>query len=340
MKIILIMKIKKVFSINVVLCKFILFYFLENNIYIMFNQKNIIYIDDLIKNHIETYFKNNSQIKNICNYVMDNGKRIRSSIIYDICHTLTNNKLTTSILAIEYIHASSLIIDDLPCMDDAKMRRNKDCVHIKYGEAMAQLTSVILLSLAIDAIINGDKYLIDNKMLLEEEKNKIQLFVLNNIGETIGYNGAAGGQMMDLMVSDKINSTDDVGNIIKNISEDIDVDEIIMKKTGKFFESSFIFGWLYGKGDFNHLDKIKELSKNFSMAYQILDDVEDMDEDLLTNKKNINQNYALKFGKEKAIEMYHNYMGNFIKILYELQLNSDFFTELIECMNNKMEKLI
>lgn len=306
----------------------------------MFNKKNIIYIDDLIKNHIETYFKNNSQIKNICNYVMDNGKRIRSSIIYDICYTLTNNKLTTSILAIEYIHASSLIIDDLPCMDNAKMRRNKECIHIKYGEAMAQLTAVILLSLAIDAIINGDKYLIDNKMLLEEEKNKIQVFVLNNIGETIGYNGAAGGQIMDLMVSDKINSTDDVGNIIKNISQDIDVDEIIMKKTGKFFESSFIFGWLYGKGDFNQIDKIKELSKNFSMAYQILDDVEDMDEDLSTNKKNINQNYALKFGKEKAIEMYHNYMGNFIKILYELELNSDFFTELIECMDIKMEKLI
>ena len=278
-------------------------------------------IDDFISEHLTIFFENqNNLYKEICLYSLKDGKRIRPSITYDICNTLSNNKIDMNFacLAIEYIHCSSLIIDDLPCMDNALLRRNKECVHIKYGEPTAHLISIILFSLALDSIQKGILY---NNFDINIQ-NKIREFYLTDISKTI-FN-ASNGQLLDLILDNKIEN-----NIYKNI----DYKDIITK-TSMFFETSFLLGWIFGNGDISKISDVKRLSFIFSMLYQIIDDIEDIDED---KKENSLKNYVNKYGKDKAIEDAKNYLIEFTTLLNELNLESEFFITLIQYLKSKIK---
>ena len=91
------------------------------------------------------------------------GKKIRSKILIDIGSLLHVDYKTLIIIgaAVECIHAYSLIHDDLPCMDNDKMRRGKPSTHIKFGEASAVLAGSSLLTLAFE-IIAEKKYLLNS----------------------------------------------------------------------------------------------------------------------------------------------------------------------------------
>lgn len=298
-------------------------------------------INTLLDDHFDLFFQNNNfQMKSVCHYIIKNGKRIRPLIAFDICNTISNGTRNIGItaLSIEYIHTASLIIDDLPCMDNAKTRRNQECVHIKYGEAIAQLASIIFMSLAMDAIYKGTELMIEKNIIEKNDANIICVFFFNNFSHIISLNGASGGQIIDLTLSNKIPL--DLGESLKNICSNIDPFDIIQKKTGVFFETSFLLGWIYGGGDMNKINHIKDISKNFSMIYQILDDLEDIEEDLIVNKKNISQNYAIHYGKDKAIVDIQNYIDIFIKQITELNLLTPFFIDLIKYINQILIKHI
>ena len=86
--------------------------------------------------------------------VISGGKKIRSTIILDVGKLLKikEKKLLNICAAVECIHSYSLIHDDLPCMDDDKIRRGKPTTHIKFGEASAVLAGSSLLTLAFEII--------------------------------------------------------------------------------------------------------------------------------------------------------------------------------------------
>ena len=203
------------------------------------------YIQDInimIDNHFDLYFKTETHMKEVCKYIMQGGKRIRPSIIIDIINTLGGSPIGIGILSIEYIHTASLVVDDLPCMDNATHRRNQVCPHLKYGEAIAQVSSVVLLAMGMDSMI------------------RVKENLLEYTSDMLGIHGAAGGQILDLTGQGKPT-------------------EIIYKKTGKFFEFCFIAGWICGGGDKDKLSEIKDVAYNFSMIFQIIDDFEDVKED-------------------------------------------------------------
>jgi geranylgeranyl diphosphate synthase type II len=287
-------------------------------------------INNLLDTHLNLFFKTsikNSTIKQIIQYTLKNGQRIRPAISLDIYNSLCKkynlpNHYKIVFLAVEYIHCSSLIIDDLPCMDNAILRRGDLCIHKKYGEAITQLSSVILLSLASNSIITD---------LKNDYSKELYIYIFDHFSTLLS--DLANGQYLDLSYSN-----DDIGMLLKDVSNEFTSEDIIMKKTGILFQTSFIYGWILGNGNIKQLDKIKDLSFNFSMAFQILDDIEDMDEDLQTNKKNVNQNYALKYGKKIAIEKVFEYLTNTSIYLKELELYSDFFDDLIQHMFNKLDK--
>ena len=93
---------------------------------------------------------------------------IRSKIIIDIGSLLSIDYKTLVAIgaAVECIHAYSLIHDDLPCMDNDKMRRGKPSTHIKFGESTAVLAGNSLLTLAFEILS-------DNSLLLKE-KTKVK----------------------------------------------------------------------------------------------------------------------------------------------------------------------
>ena len=142
------------------------------------------------------------------------GKKIRSKILIDIgsIFKLNYKSLIAIGAAVECIHAYSLIHDDLPCMDNDKLRRGKPSAHVKFGESTAVLAGNSLLTMAFE--------ILSHKVLDVNEKIKIDL--INKISECSGHLGIAGGQYLDLSYEHK--------KIAKK-----KIIEMEIKKTGKLF---------------------------------------------------------------------------------------------------------
>ena len=104
--------------------------------------------------------------------VLSGGKKIRSSVIINTgkMFNLNASKLIAICAAVECIHSYSLIHDDLPCMDNDKLRRGKPSAHIKFWESTAVLAGNSLLTLAFE-IIADKKYKINNKSKIEKPTN-------------------------------------------------------------------------------------------------------------------------------------------------------------------------
>ena len=212
-----------------------------------------IYLDNInynLETHFQKYFKNET-IKSICLFCLKNGKRIRPSISLDICNSLRGNYecAKEASLISEYLHTSSLLIDDLPCMDNAKIRREQECCHIKFGEAATQITSVVFVSLGFDALHRGYVDFPEKERIPE-----IQNAMSQDIAHIIGSEGIAGGQMMDLSFEKK-----EIGDLYKEKNESIHLEDVIHKKTGALFELSFVIGWLFGGGSLEKIPNVKIL---------------------------------------------------------------------------------
>jgi geranylgeranyl diphosphate synthase type II len=283
-------------------------------------------INTTIEEHFNKYFNKNDPMFQVCKYSMQYGKKIRPSISLDICKSLLNSTENVEFpcLLVEYLHTASLIIDDLPCMDNAEKRRDNPSTHVKFGEAVTQLSSVVFLSLAMDALNKG----LENN----EDMMKIGTIVLSKLSKILGSEGVAGGQMLDLALSNK--------DVQKLYNEKIDINDMILKKTGALFELSFLIGWLFGKGDIDKIDNIRDASKYFSMIYQILDDLEDVEEDLINSQKNSNvsKNYVINNGKEESVKHCSDYINKFKMEMIKLNIYSDYFKELMKYVKEKLEK--
>ena len=146
--------------------------------------------------------------------LLPGGKKIRSKILIDIGSLLSVDYKSLIIIgaAVECIHAYSLIHDDLPCMDDDKIRRGKPSTHIKFGESTAVLAGNSLQTMACEILASPS--------LKINEKIKINL--IRKLSECSGHLGIAGGQYLDLSYEKKKISK-------KNIIE------MEIKKTGKLF---------------------------------------------------------------------------------------------------------
>ena len=212
--------------------------------------KNAKKVDKFLINYLKT--QNNSLLVKPMKYgVISGGKKIRSTIIFDLgkIFNLSEKKLINICAAVECIHSYSLIHDDLPCMDNDKMRRGKPSTHIKFGEASAVLAGSSLLTLAFE-IITEEKYELNSKM-----KNEIIKFLASCSGHT----GIAGGQELDLKFENKN----------KKINQIIDMQK---KKTGKLFNFC-----LYAVGviaDKNKKDKksLSNLGEEIGLLFQLADD--------------------------------------------------------------------
>jgi geranylgeranyl diphosphate synthase, type II len=121
------------------------------------------------------------------------GKRFRALLVMASGEAVYANKtlLFDSAIAIEMVHAHSLILDDLPCMDDAKMRRNQPALHIQFGESIAQLAASTLLS---------EAYSVLTKLHDVQATARCQI-----LSRACGLNGIAQGQVEDLFGSAPIN---------------------------------------------------------------------------------------------------------------------------------------
>ncbi len=187
--------------------------------------------------------------------VISGGKKIRSTIIFDAgkMFNLDQKKLINICAAVECIHSYSLIHDDLPCMDDDKIRRGKPSTHIKFGEASAVLAGNSLLTLAFE-IIADEKYKIDPKV-----KNEL----IKSLAFCSGHTGIAGGQELDLKFENKKKSLKEIINMQK-------------KKTGKLFSFCLYSTGVIGKKSKKEKLFLSNLGEEIGLLFQLADDFLDV----------------------------------------------------------------
>ena len=192
------------------------------------------------------------------------GKKIRSKILIDIGLLLSIDykTLITIGAAVECIHAYSLIHDDLPCMDNDKIRRGKPSTHIKFGESTAVLAGNSLQTMACEILASPT--------LRISEKIKINL--IKKLSECSGHLGIAGGQYLDLSYEKK--------KISKN-----KIIEMEIKKTGKLFSFCCAVPAIIKKKNNKDIKFFENIGSNIGLLFQIADDLIDYKSDSKTAGK-------------------------------------------------------
>ena len=207
--------------------------------------------------YLKRFFKNqdNSKLIPVMKYgLFPGGKKIRSKILVDVGSLLSIDYKTLIAIgaAVECIHAYSLIHDDLPCMDDDRIRRGKLSTHVKFGESTAILAGNSLQTMACEILASPNLNL--------REKTKINL--IKKLSECSGHLGIAGGQYLDLSYEKK------------KISKK-KIIEMEKKKTGKLFSFCCAAPAIIKNKDNKEIKFFEEIGLDIGLLFQIADDLID-----------------------------------------------------------------
>lgn len=211
-------------------------------------------IDELLPTNAQF---NESRLVEAMRYsALSEGKRIRPFLIIaaaDLFNIEPKYSVTVA-AAIEFIHVYSLIHDDLPAMDDDDYRRGQLSCHKKFDEATAILAGDSLLTYAFQ-ILSDPNTIFDPHIRCE---------LICTIAKAIGFNGMAGGQMMDLEAAVK--------------KDDLTPERIARLqrlKTGEMFMASVEAGAIIGKSQPSKRQSLVRYAHDIGLAFQIKDDILD-----------------------------------------------------------------
>jgi len=153
--------------------------------------------------------------------------------------------------ALEMVHAASLFLDDLPCMDDAKLRRNQPTVHIAFGEDVAMLAAIALLACAwrITATAPGLAPLVRTDMV-------------SVLSDAVGIDGLVSGQYRDLHASGPARTTPQIA-------------QTNQQKTGALFTAAFELAGLAAGAGASTRAMMREAAQELGQAFQLADDLAD-----------------------------------------------------------------
>ena len=255
------------------------------------------------------------ELKNAMEYsLLNGGKRLRPLLIY-ATGTVFNaplESLDIAAAAVELIHTYSLIHDDLPCMDNAAMRRGRPACHKAFGEGMAVLAGDALHTFAMQILAS-------HPAPLKPERRLQMMSILSN---ACGPFGMAAGQALDLTVM-----TDD--SISTRVLEDI-----YRLKTGALLTACIEMGWLASKNDDEANQKaMRDFGRHIGLAFQIQDDIFDMEAtsselgkpvDNDSHKFTYPKMHGINVAKQKVETLYEqalqaiNYLGDDAQLLREL----------------------
>jgi geranylgeranyl pyrophosphate synthase len=181
------------------------------------------------------------------------GKRIRPAALLAAArlYGTPRERVLSAACAVEMIHAASLILDDLPCMDDAELRRGQATSHRVFGEARAILAAFGLLNLAYQTVSS-------DSMIPESSRSRVSEL----LGRAVGIQGLIGGQALDLALDPSGTDLDEL-------------ERIHSRKTGSLFIVSMEIGAILSKAPEAERESLVLFAKNLGLAYQIVDDLLD-----------------------------------------------------------------
>lgn len=184
------------------------------------------------------------------------GKRVRGILLIAAGEAFgcRAEKLAGAAAALEMIHTSSLILDDLPAMDDAQLRRGQPTLHRAFGEDVAILASVALLNHAYGLVANAHAQLAPRRWPMQE--------VIDRVVTAVGWDGTIAGEAVDLHSG----------------SSPLDfhtLEYIHSRKTGALFVAAAAVGGMLANANAAPLARVEVYAKNLGLAFQITDDILD-----------------------------------------------------------------
>jgi geranylgeranyl diphosphate synthase type II len=258
------------------------------------------------KDEIDKYLFDNrgefAQLEDSCYYSIKNGKRIRSVIILEITRLMGSNKNFLPLAsAIEYIHNSSLIIDDMEYFDNDDYRRGEMSVHFKYGSAVAHMTALTLMVCAFKNV-----------------STQVEITNQHHLSAYLNY-----------FINDQLQSTA-IGQIQDMYEKDID--NIIKNKTSTLFEISTVSAWLLAGGKKETVEDVREFGRNFAFILQLCDDIDDSEKDASID----HANYLNINGIDKTFDKIQLCISEIGRLSKKLGLKSPLWDEIIEILTSKL----
>ena len=205
---------------------------------------------NIIDQKVQDYFKPEGLIEEAMLYASDGGKRVRA-FLYLESKKMFSQKISENdyklALAIEFIHAYSLVHDDLPAMDDDDYRRGKESVHKKFGEDIAILAG--------DALLNEASLILSKIGLDNRDYLNAGFYIL----ERASRKGMIGGQVLDLR---------------KGKAYDKDyLFDVYSKKTSDLFKAACVSSAIVSGRNQEDILKFENFADNLGLAFQIQDDL-------------------------------------------------------------------
>lgn len=189
--------------------------------------------------------------------VLSPGKRLRPLVALAAGALVRAPEAASMAVAVsvELVHAASLVLDDLPSMDDAARRRGKPALHVTWGVASAELTSVALLARAFEVVAEAPEIASASRARLVAE-----------LARAVGTEGCCGGQAADLGADPSRLSLEDL-------------EGIHARKTGALFVAAVRGGAIAGGARDAILGSLTLFARNLGLAFQITDDLLDLEGD-------------------------------------------------------------
>jgi geranylgeranyl diphosphate synthase type II len=183
------------------------------------------------------------------------AKRLRPILALMVTEALRGDPLLVlpAACAVEMVHTASLILDDLPCMDDARTRRGRPTCHVLHGEATAILAAFALQNQAFARLAEGWP---------NGPEESVRSLLASDLAQAIGLDGMIAGQHTDLSMTDQP-------------LDFATLEFIHSRKTGALFMASANLGARGARASARERACVTAYAKNLGLAFQIVDDVID-----------------------------------------------------------------
>jgi farnesyl diphosphate synthase len=234
--------------------------------------------------------------------VLNGGKRARGLLLMAAAQAggadPTHQDVLDAACAVEFVHAFSLVHDDMPCMDDDDLRRGQPTVHVAYDEPTALLVGDALQTLAFECLS------------VSPGPADRQLRLIRSLAQATGALGMAGGQAIDIAA-------------VGQTPEQQELEAMHRLKTGALIVASVEMGGLMGPLVHESTDWLNQLvtyAQNLGLAFQVVDDLLDASADTQTLGKTAGKDQAQ--GKPTFVSlMGHDRASDYAAKLLQRALN-------------------
>lgn len=203
--------------------------------------------------------------------VLNGGKRIRALLVVEAANLFSADRTCAARVAasVEMLHAYSLVHDDLPAMDDDDLRRGQPSCHKKFDEATAILAGNALLTRAFEVLVEADT----------DADADVRCELVLALAAASGMCGMVGGQMIDIESEGKTLSVSEVMRLQA-------------LKTGRLIQYAAEAGAILGRANASQRLAIANYGRDLGTAFQIYDDILDVNSDTATLGKTAGKDAA------------------------------------------------